>query len=173
MGSEAHVPETEPTVASPMGPAAGPLRLEPTAREVLVTELEGLLAQLGEAARERYAALLEAVRAGAVPEHLAGPLEQFLELGLETGRFRGKYGGYPEESLVRLYHRTPRGTALAESARAVSAALESLAGHTLESIRVAAGAPGSYTLTVDTDRAHLLIRLTRGGARVDTIEVGA
>lgn len=152
--------------------AAAPMRLEPTAREVLAGELEAFVLRLGDVpAAARYAALLAAVQQADIPADLVGELERLLELGLETGRFRSKYGGYPADALLRLYHRTPRGAAVAASARGVSDALAALEGQTLQSIRVAAGPPGSYTLTVETDRAHLMIRLSRGGARVDTVEV--
>lgn len=153
--------------------AAGDLALDQAARELLAAEVEGVLqgVRTGEA-RARFLALESAVGAGRVPPECLPALEQLLALGIETGRVERVHGRAADTLARGLYHRTPTGRARAEQAAAVSRALAALAGATLAGVTLASDGPGAYRLTLETDRGEVLVRLDRGGARVDSVGVG-
>jgi len=159
--------DTEPSAA----PEAG-LALQPAEREVLAAEVAAFAQTVRDpAARERYAQLEQAVRAGRVPPALVRALEPLLELLLQTQRIRRQHGPEAEEALLALFYRTPRGAALQQAAREVTQALQALQGQTLERLALVAG-PGRHTLVIDTDRCRLTLRIDGAGARVESVEVG-
>jgi hypothetical protein len=51
----------------------------------------------------------------------------------------------------------------------VSAALRALEGSTLESVKIAAVAPGAFTLSIEAGGVEASIRLDAGGARLTSI----
>lgn len=145
----------------------------PEARSVLHEELAAFAdAQENPVARERYGALADAVRAGDVPEELVPALETFLELVLARGRLRKLRGAEADDALTALFFSTPGGAAARKAAHAVSRALAELGGQVLERVTVNA-VLGGHTVTIETDRAQLLVELDRGGARVKSVEVSA
>ena len=145
----------------------------PAARAVLHEELLAFAdAQESPATRERYGALADAVDAGDVPDALVPALETFLELALTRGRLRKLRGAEADDALTALFFRTPSGAAARAAAHAVTRALGELAGQVLERVTVTAVLSG-HTVTVETDRAQLVIELDRGGARVKSVEVSA
>jgi hypothetical protein len=144
-----------------------------TESELLTQEIGSLAGMLRDpAARERYGALRDAVREGEVPEELVGHLGNILEMGLQSGRLRALYGADGEQALTRLFHRTPTGSALQDEAKSVTHALNGLQAQRIEEIRVAALGPGTYGLTIDTDRCQVSVRLDRGGVRVESLAIG-
>lgn len=149
------------------------MRITAVEQELLIPEITGFAAVLHDpAARARYDELRAAVEVGEVGDNLAGHLANVLEVGLQSGRLRRAYGADGEQALARLFQRTPAGAALAADASAVSQALAALHGHVIEEVRIAAVGPGSYSLTIDTDRCQLSVRLDRGGVRVHNVEIG-
>jgi hypothetical protein len=150
--------------------ATEPLRLRGEEQEVAQAEALAVLAVAGdEAYRDELARLLAALDESELGPDEAATLERVVELGLQTGRIRALYGPRGEQAALRLYRRLPRGAELGESAAAVTNALESLSGRTLESIRIDAVGPGAFTLTVVVDGVELSIRLDRQGARVGAL----
>jgi hypothetical protein len=142
-------------------------------QELLAPEIATFAAALHDpAARARYAALGEAVAAGEVGEELVDGLAAVLEVGLLNGRFRRLFGPEGEQTLSRVYGRTPTGAARAAEAAAVTKALAALRGQVIEEITISAGGPGGYSLTIDTDRCEINVRLDRGGVRVNSVEIG-
>ena len=75
------------------------------------------------------------------------------------------YGPGGEQAALRLFRRLPAGAELAESARAVTAALATLGGRSLESLRIEAVGPGMYRLALVAGGAELAVRLDRSGVR--------
>lgn len=149
------------------------MRISAVEQELLAPEIAGFAAALHDpAARARYEALRAAVESGEVGDELAGHLANVLEVGLQSGRLRRLYGADGEQALTRLFQRTPAGAALTAQANAVSEALAALHGHVIEEVRIAAVGPGSYSLTIDTDRCQISVRLDRGGVRVHNVEIG-
>jgi hypothetical protein len=146
------------------------VQLRPEEREVAIAEAQAVFAVAAEPAyRDELAHLIAAADEGALEPADAQTLERLVELGLQAGRIRALYGPGGEQAALRLYRRLPRGAELGESAAAVTNALETLRGRTLESIRVDAVGPGAFTLTIVVDGVDLSIRLDRQGARVGAL----
>jgi hypothetical protein len=146
------------------------LRLRPEERDVALAEAQAVFAVAAEPGyRGELQSLIAAADEGELESTDAQTLERLVELGLQAGRIRALYGPGGEQAALRLYRRLPRGAELGESAAAVTSALESLRGRTLESIRVDAVGPGVFTLSITVDGAELTIRLDRQGARVGTV----
>ena len=157
---------------SDVGPEAE-LELSPAEREVLAEEVDVFARTLKDPdTRERYAQLGAAVQQGTVPADLVGFLETMLELLLQTQRVRRQHGPDAEQALLRLFHRTPRGAALAQAAREVNAALTALHGHTLESLTFTP-TPRGHNLVIDTTHCSLMLAIDRAGVRVERMETGA
>ena len=149
------------------------MELSSAEREVLAEEVDVFARTLKDPdTRERYAQLGAAVQQGTVPLHLVGFLETMLELVLQTQRVRRQHGPDAEQALLRLFHRTPRGAALAQAAREVNAALEALHGHSLESLTFTP-TPRGHNLVVDTQHCSLTLAIDRAGVRVERMETGA
>ncbi len=161
------------STAEAVGGAAD-LALDDLQRDLLLEEARALHDRLPDAeARERYAALIGAVEGSSIPSSLVGALQDLLELGLETGRFRRRYTAEGEGALLRLYWRTPRGAALREEVEEVSRALEALRGRELREAALTVRGPGAYSLTLAAGAGRLTLRVGRDGARVESVEVDA
>jgi hypothetical protein len=149
------------------------LTLADDEREVLLAEVAQALDQVrAPELRTAYGELLTAVDEGDVPDDLLGPLENLLEVALESGRIRRVHLAHGEMAAQRVFTRTPKGRALRASADAVNDALRALAGQTVEEIVVSPAGPGAYTLTLGTDQGRLLLRFDRRGASIKSLEVG-
>jgi hypothetical protein len=151
---------------------AGALSLDTVQREILLEELATMVVQLrGPSAREPYEELAGAVDEGAVGEDLLGRLESFLEMLLQTGRVRKIHGAEAEQSLLRLFHQTPRGSAARRSTQSVNAALASLGGQAIESLLFTVQGPGVYRLGIATGQCRLTLEIDRHGVTVESLEV--
>jgi hypothetical protein len=91
---------------------------------------------------------------------------------LQSGRLRRFYGADGELALSRLFRRTPAGARLSASAEAVTGALTALRGQVIEDIKVSAVGPGTYSISVDTDRCQITLRVDRAGVDVENLAVG-
>jgi hypothetical protein len=144
--------------------------LQGEAREVALAEAQTVLALArDETIRARLAELVSSVDDGDVGDDSADLLEDVLELGLQTGRIRAYYGPGGEQAAVATLRKLPRGRARAESTRDVSEALGALAGRRLDSVKLAAVAPGAFTLSFEADGFDLSVRLDAHGARVTSV----
>jgi hypothetical protein len=65
--------------------------------------------------------------------------------------------------------RLPRGRVRAESAQDVSRALQALAGKHLDGVKIAAVAPGAFTLSIEADGLEAMVRLDATGARLTSV----
>ncbi|HYG65218.1 MAG TPA: hypothetical protein VEL74_21740 [Thermoanaerobaculia bacterium] len=152
--------------------SASALAVDAAQREVLLEEIAALAAAVRDPeSRERYGALHAAVEAGEVGDDLAGALEGLLEMLLQTGRARRIHGADGEQSLLRLFHKTPRGAAARRSTEAVNEALRGLRGQTLENLLFTVQGPGVYRLGLATDRCRLTVEIDRHGVSVESLEV--
>jgi hypothetical protein len=79
-----------------------------------------------------------------------------------SARGGARRGGVPRGAL-------PRGRDRAESTHEVSAALKTLEGTKLESVTLAAVAPGAFTLTIDAGGVSASVRLDASGARLTSL----
>ena len=151
---------------------SGAIEVDPLQGEVLLAEIEGVLATVREpGARAPYEDLAGAVAAGTVEESLLGPLEALVEMSLQTGRARRLHGADSERALLRLFHRTPRGAAARRATEAVNEALRALAGQPLEEALFTVQGPGVYLLGLRTDRFRLALAIDRHGVSVESLEV--
>ena len=144
------------------------IELKGEAREVALAEAQTVLAMArDDDARSRFAELVSEIDDGNVEaEEL---LESVLELGLQTGRIRAYYGPGGERAALSTLRRLPRGRVRSESAREVSQALGTLAGRRLDSVKLAAVAPGAFTLSIEADGLDLSVRLDGSGARLASV----
>ena len=149
------------------------MKITSVEQELLAPEIATFAAALHDpTARDRYRRLHAAVEEGEVEEALVGHLGNVLEIGLQSGRLRKFYGADGEAALARVFRRTPAGAAPVEAAAAVTDALTALQGQQIEDITISALGPGSYGLTIDTDRCGITLRIDRSGVRVENLALG-
>src|SRR5581483_8419872 len=136
------------------------MELNASERELLLEETQALIEQVREPQRAQYVELREALKTDALGEASVGALENLLALELRTGRVRKIHGPMAESAFMRLYQKTPTGSALGKSTAQVNQALTALKGQTLEHIAFAPKSPGVFTLDLETEeyRVHLEIR---------------
>ena len=141
-------------------------------RALIVPEVAALLGGLrGEEARRDYLALKQALEAGEVSGPELTRLESFLELSLSTGRVRQHLGALAEETVRRVFERTPRGQSLVGSATAVTQALSGMIGQPLTDVQVTVIRPGTYRLVLESERYRFSLALAPGGAQVESLEL--
>ena len=104
-------------------------------------------------------------------EDLLGRLEQILEMTLQTGRVRRVHGAESEQSLLRLFHQTSRGSASRRATEAVNRTLATLAGQTIATMLFTSQGHGVYRLGLETDRVKLTLEIDRHGVTVESLEV--
>jgi hypothetical protein len=149
------------------------MRIDAVEGELLAPESMILAKSLRDPeARDRYLALRDAVVDGEVGDDQLDQLGTLLEISLESGRIRHFYGADGEQTLVKLFRRTPAGRALSAAAGEVTESLRALHGQVVEEVKVSTLGPGSYSFTIDTDRCQLTLRVDRGGVRVENVAVG-
>ena len=145
----------------------------PRERAILIPEARSLAERIAEPTQKAaYAALLDGLSAGMVDGAAIEPLENLLDLGLQTGRFRRQHGPEGAILLNRLSHRTPRGQAVAAALTGVNQAWSELAGQALESLTIRATTPGAYEMTVETDRCQMTVAIDPSGVRLASLETG-
>lgn len=159
-------------------PAAGdaapvaPVALAGEAREVALAEAQHVLAHVqDERRRERLAELIADVDEGQVSGDSAQALEELLELGLVSGRLRAVYGPQGEQAALKTFRKLPLGKELADGAKEVAGALQTLVGRELEKVSVTSVGPGAYVVTLGADGLELSVRLDRQGARLHTVSL--
>ena len=142
------------------------MHLDPGEADVLATEAAAFARAMPDpASRARFEDLAAAAASGELADHLVAPLETMLELVFEKGKPSNR------AVLQSIYGKTPRGRQQTRAARDVNAALKTLAGQTLQSLRLSSG-PSRHTLIVETDRVRLTLELDSAGARVASLETG-
>lgn len=163
-------PVKDPVIRVPRRAAA--FTVNDRERALVGPELKAFVAGLrDEQAKATYADVLTALDSGTVEGEPLDRFAAFLELALTTGRARHRLGPQGEESLRRLYERTPRGAAGKASAAAVTEALAPLVGGTLRGLSLDVVRPGTYRLVLETDQYRVQIGLAPAGAVVENVEV--
>ena len=146
------------------------IALKGEAREVALAEAQTVqsLAR-DETMRSRLAELGSAVADGVVDGEPADLLESLLDLGLQTGRIRAYYGPGGEQAALTTLRRLPKGRVRAQSAQEVSAALQALNGAPIDAVKIAAVAPGAFTLSIEAGGVEASVRLDGNGARLTSL----
>src|SRR5260370_1422868 len=146
---------------------ADPLKLDALQRDVLLPQIEAFINAVNDpGSRESYRALKDAVVRMEVPPEHSERLGSIIELALTSGRIRKLFGPGAEVSLSSLFQQTSHGREVAEAIASVNRALLELKGQQVEQIRVSQPRPGSYAMTVGTDRCQLVIRFEPTGIRI-------
>ena len=146
------------------------MALKGEAREVALAEAQTVLSMAqNDTMRARLAELVSDVGDGDVGEDSTELLESVLELGLQTGRIRAYYGPGGEQAALSTLRRLPRGRDRSESARDVSTALQALNGQTIDAVKIAAVAPGAFTITIEAGGVEASVRLDTNGARLTSL----
>ena len=141
--------------------------LKGEAREVALAEAQTVLSMAqNDTMRVRLAELVSDVDDGDVKDDSAELLESVLELGLQTGRIRAYYGPGGEQAALSTLRRLPRGRDRSDSARDVTAALQALNGQQIDAVKIAAIAPGAFTITIEAGGVEASVRLDTNGARL-------
>ena len=149
-----------------------PVKLSGEAREVALAEAQNVLAAVQDPRRrERLAELIADVDEGAVAGDSAQALEELLELGLVSGRLRAVYGPEGEQAALKTFRKLPLGKELADGAKEITGALQTLVGRDLEKVAIASVGPGAYVVTLAADGIELSVRLDRQGARLNTVAI--
>ena len=171
---EAAAPEAAPATAPVPAavPEPAPVKLTGEAREVALAEAQHVLAAVQDPRRrERLAELIADVDEGAVAGASAQALEEVLELGLVSGRLRAVYGPGGEQAALMTFRKLPLGKELAEGAREITGALQTLVGRELEKVAISSVGPGAYVVTLAADGIELSVRVDRQGARLNTVAI--
>jgi hypothetical protein len=150
--------------------AVKPIVLKGEAREVALAEAQTVLSMAqNDEMRARLGELVSDVDDGEVGEGSTELLESVLELGLQTGRVRAYYGPGGEQAALSTLRRLPRGRARSDSAREVSDALKALNGQQIDAVKIAAVAPGAFTITIEAGGVEASVRLDNNGARLTSL----
>lgn len=139
---------------------------------VLVAEAQALAEALGDARGDAYARLASAAQAGEFDQGLAEEAGQVAALALETGRARAVHGPAGVRALTAVWKRSPQGHALAEELEELNTALSPLRGLPVQDVRVAATAPGSFSLTLSAGEYEVRLAVDRDGVRLRSLNVG-
>jgi hypothetical protein len=146
------------------------LALKGEAREVVLAEVQAVREHAGDdGMRQRLAELVSLVDDGDLTADAAELLESVLELGLHTGRIRAYYGPGGEQAALATLRGLPRGRERGESAAGVTKALATLAGAPLEAVRIAAVAPGAFTLSIEAGGVEANVRPAATGVRLTSL----
>jgi hypothetical protein len=144
--------------------------LKGEAREVALAEAQTVLSLAqNDTMRARLAELVSDVGDGDVGEDSTELLESVLELGLQTGRIRAYYCPGGEQAAVSTLRRLPKGRGRSDSARDVTAALQTLNGQQIDAVKIAAVAPGAFTITIEAGGVEASVRLDTNGARLTSL----
>jgi hypothetical protein len=144
--------------------------LKGEAREVALAEAQTVLSMAqNDEMRARLGELVSDVDDGEVREASSELLESVLELGLQTGRIRAYYGPGGEQAALSTLRRLPRGRDRSESAREVTSALQALNGQQIDAVKIAAVAPGAFTITIEAGGVEASVRLDQNGARLTSL----
>jgi hypothetical protein len=146
------------------------LTLHGEARDVALAEAQSVQTMVrDDELRGRVVDLVAAVDGGEVGGDAADLLESVLELGLQSGRIRAYYGPGGEQAALATLRRLPRGRVRSTSAADVSKALTALVGERLDAVRIAAVAPGAFTLSIEAGGVEASIRLDASGVRLTSL----
>jgi hypothetical protein len=148
------------------------LALDDLQKDLLEREIRAFIKEVADPeAQSRYAAFLQAVENGEVGEEHTRLLAGLLEVVLESGRARKLYGPAGENSLISLFQKTPQGSALTQQANNVNQALKGIEEQVIKKMSFRPSRPGSWVLTLQTDRCELTLRIDRREIRVDNLGI--
>lgn len=140
--------------------------------DAVAAAASGYAAVLPPGRAEAYHALAQAAADGVIPDDLVDAAERVAAVSLQTGRARRDGQAGDESLLAAVYRRTPAGQVLTGRTREVNQALDGLTGRQLRGARVAALAPGAYSLTLEADGIALTLAINAAGIEVRSLQAG-
>lgn len=146
--------------------------LTPDEADAVAAAASGYAAVLPPGPDALYQALAEAALEGRIPDDLVDAAERVTTVSLQTGRAKRDGQANEEKLLAAVYRRTPAGKALTARAREVNKALETLTGRTVQTARIGALAPGSYSLTLEADGVAVTLAIGTDGLEVRSLQAG-
>ena len=157
----------EPTANEPTAGEA--LTLSDEEAELVAAEAASASHVLAEPRRTDAARLADAAASRAVPPELLGILADIAVSSVRGGRARRLYRAEGEKHLTGVLLRTPAGREIQRGLSEVNTALETLAGHRLEAVRVAMRAPGNFTLRLQSEHFAITLAMTADTVSVDSL----
>jgi hypothetical protein len=140
--------------------------------DAVAAAASGYAAVLPPGRAEAYHALAQAAADGVIPDDLVDAAERVAAVSLQTGRARRDGQAGDESLLAAVYRRTPAGQVLTGRTREVNQALDGLTGRKLRGARVAALAPGAYSLTLEADGIAVTLAINAAGIEVRSLQAG-
>ena len=113
--------------------------------------------------------LADAAAVGVVPAESLPVLADILAASLQGRRARRLYRAEGEKVLAGVLARSPAGRARQNEIEALNAALSSLEGRRLESVRVAMRIPGHFVVRVATDDLTLALEISPDSVAVESV----
>ena len=148
-------------------------RLDDQERELLLDALDAFTSSLADSeSKLPYLALRRDIEEGGVSPENVPCLENLLELTLQSGRARRRQSPQAEKRLLRLFGKTPRGSAVKRAVSETNEALEALKGQVLDTVSFTPNTPGAYRLLIDTEACRVDLEITRQGVSVKGVEIG-
>ena len=160
--------------------AVAPTIDEPTEHTLILSDEEADLVTAEAASASRVLAeprridavrLVDAARSRAVPPDLLEILADISLSSVRGGRARRLYRAEGEKHLTGVFLRTPAGHEMQRCLSEVNTALETLAGHRLEAMRVAMRAPGNFTLSLRSEHFAITLVMTADAVSVESLSV--
>ena len=149
------------------------MRIADDERDVVVAEALALAEQLPPGSdRLAYQELAGAAERGEIPDEWAGRLGDVLRLALETGRASRVHGPEGTRRLLAVWRQTPQALAIRGATDDVNAALASLEGLPVRSVRVAPTGPGGFSVAVSAGEVEIRLAVEREDVRVRSVGVG-
>jgi hypothetical protein len=149
------------------------VRIADDERDVVVAEALALAEQLPPGAeRLAYQELAAAAERGEIPDEWADRLGDVLSLALDTGRASRVHGPEGTRRLLAVWRQTPQAVAIRGATDDVNAALASLEGLLVRSVRVAPTGPGGFSVAVSAGEVEIRLAVERGDVRVRSVGVG-
>ena len=142
-------------------------------RSFLAAEARALAERMADpeisAAYEEIASMAEQ---GEIPDDLAAAVESVVSLALETGRARALHGPAGVRALVSVWKETPGGRGVADELEQLNHALTALRGLPVQAVRVAAVAPGAYSVGISAGEYEVRLSVDRSSVRLKSLNVG-
>jgi hypothetical protein len=149
------------------------LTIEQDERSILAAEARALAERLDDPEfRAPYEQMAAAVESGEVPEEVASAVGALAALALETGRARSVHGPAGVRALISVWKRTPQGVEIASEVDELNTALTALRGYPIDSVRIAATGPGSFSISIGTPDYEVRLVVDSAGIRLASLNVG-
>ena len=149
------------------------MKLGEAEREYVVAEAMALAELVPEGdSRVAYQEIAWAADRGEIPEDLSDRVGELAAIAVETGRARSVHGPAGVRALISVWRETPQGRRATAKAEDLNAALATLRGAEIGTIRVLPTGPGAYALSIAAGDLEVRLTFDRDEATLRSINVG-